>query len=62
MIAAIFITISVLFDIGVWYFVKNLKVFDEEVQDDGNSAQLKQLKSITESESSAEGVNASKEQ
>lgn len=29
MIASVFITISVLFDMGVWYFVKNLVVFDD---------------------------------
>ncbi|XP_037950487.1 solute carrier organic anion transporter family member 74D-like [Teleopsis dalmanni] len=31
--AAIFITIGALFDCGVWYYVKDLKIFDEEVKD-----------------------------
>lgn len=26
-----FVTIGTLFDAGVWYFVKDLKIFDEEV-------------------------------
>lgn len=30
--AAAFVTIGTLFDIGVWYFVKELKIFDEEVE------------------------------
>ncbi|GJQ65785.1 hypothetical protein Trydic_g11955 [Trypoxylus dichotomus] len=30
--AAAFVTIGTLFDIGVWYFVKGLKIFDEEVE------------------------------
>ena len=27
-----FVTIGTLFDVGVWYFVKNVKIFDEEVE------------------------------
>lgn len=30
--------VSILFDIGVWLNVKKLKMFDEEVAVDGNSA------------------------
>lgn len=30
--AATFVTIGTFFDIGVWYFVKGLKIFDEEVE------------------------------
>lgn len=30
--AATFVTIGTLFDVGVWYFVKGLKIFDEEVE------------------------------
>lgn len=29
-IAVIFIVFSVLFDLGVWYYVKELKIFDED--------------------------------
>jgi hypothetical protein len=32
-IAAGFVTFGVLFDAGVWYFVKDLKIFDEEVKE-----------------------------
>lgn len=31
-IAAGFVTIGVLFDAGVWYYVKDLKIFDDEVK------------------------------
>lgn len=31
-IAAGFVTLGVLFDAGVWYYVKDLKIFDEEVK------------------------------
>ncbi|KAK9758932.1 Kazal-type serine protease inhibitor domain [Popillia japonica] len=30
--AAAFVTVGTLFDIGVWYFVKGLKIFDEEIE------------------------------
>ncbi|XP_018326966.1 solute carrier organic anion transporter family member 5A1 [Agrilus planipennis] len=30
--AASFVTIGTIFDLGVWYFVKDLKIFDEEVE------------------------------
>ncbi|XP_076662082.1 organic anion transporting polypeptide 58Dc isoform X1 [Halictus rubicundus] len=30
--AASFVTIGTLFDIGVWYFVKDVKIFDEEIE------------------------------
>jgi solute carrier organic anion transporter family, member 5A len=30
-IAAGFVCVGVLFDGGVWYYVKDLKIFDEEV-------------------------------
>ena len=32
-IAAGFVCVGVLFDGGVWYYVKDLKIFDEEVKD-----------------------------
>ncbi|XP_030370768.1 solute carrier organic anion transporter family member 74D [Scaptodrosophila lebanonensis] len=31
--AAVFIAIGAIFDTGVWYYVKDLKIFDEEVKD-----------------------------
>lgn len=31
-IAAGFVTVGVLFDAGVWYYVKDLKIFDDEVK------------------------------
>ncbi|KAL0126171.1 hypothetical protein PUN28_004946 [Cardiocondyla obscurior] len=30
--AASFVTIGTLFDVGVWYFVKDVKIFDEEIE------------------------------
>lgn len=33
MIAAVFIAIGAIFDGGVWYYAKDLKIFDEEVND-----------------------------
>lgn len=27
-----FIAIGIFFDVGVWYFVKNVKIFDEEIE------------------------------
>ena len=27
-----FVTIGVLFDVGVWYYVKDVKIFDEEIE------------------------------
>lgn len=30
--SAAFVTIGTLLDVGVWYFVKGLKIFDEEVE------------------------------
>ncbi|KOX72491.1 Solute carrier organic anion transporter family member 5A1 [Melipona quadrifasciata] len=30
--AATFVTIGTLFDVGVWYFVKDVKIFDEEIE------------------------------
>lgn len=32
-IAAGFVTVGVLFDVGVWYYVKDLKIFDDEVKE-----------------------------
>lgn len=32
-IAACFVSIGVLFDAGVWFYVKDLKIFDDEVKD-----------------------------
>jgi solute carrier organic anion transporter family, member 5A len=31
-IAAGFVAVGVVFDAGVWYYVKDLKIFDEEVK------------------------------
>ncbi|XP_017886610.1 solute carrier organic anion transporter family member 2A1 [Ceratina calcarata] len=30
--AATFVTIGTIFDVGVWYFVKDVKIFDEEIE------------------------------
>lgn len=30
--AASFVTVGTLFDVGVWYFVKDVKIFDEEIE------------------------------
>lgn len=38
-IAAIFVLIGTLFDCGVWYYVKHLKIFDDEI-DDAKSTEL----------------------
>lgn len=27
-----FVTIGTLFDVGVWYYVKDVKIFDEEIE------------------------------
>lgn len=27
-----FVTIGTIFDVGVWYFVKDVKIFDEEIE------------------------------
>lgn len=32
-IAACFVSVGTMFDAGVWFFVKNLKIFDEEPND-----------------------------
>lgn len=32
LIAAAFVSVGVFFDAGVWYYVKDLKIFDEEVK------------------------------
>lgn len=31
-IAAGFVSVGVIFDMGVWYYVKDLKIFDDEVK------------------------------
>lgn len=31
--AAVFITLGAVFDFGVWYYVKDLKIFDEEIKE-----------------------------
>jgi len=31
-IAAGFVTVGVLFDAGVWYYVKDLKIFDDDIK------------------------------
>lgn len=33
-IASTFVFIGTIFDVGVWYFVKDLKIFDEEVKEE----------------------------
>lgn len=30
--AAVFVAIGTLFDFGVWYYVKDLKIFDDETE------------------------------
>ncbi|KAL5285654.1 hypothetical protein ACFFRR_007384 [Megaselia abdita] len=35
-VASAFVTLGALFDIGVWYYVKNLKIFDEENNNEDN--------------------------
>lgn len=32
-IASTFVTLGSIFDVGVWYYVKDLKIFDEEIKD-----------------------------
>lgn len=39
-IAATFVAIGVLFDGGVWYLVKDLKIFDDEEPNDTPLAEL----------------------
>lgn len=39
-IAASFVFIGTLFDLGVWYFVKDLKIFDDDGKD-GKSIDIK---------------------
>lgn len=34
LIATFFVTVGVIFDTGVWYYVKDLKIFDEEVEEE----------------------------
>jgi len=31
--AAVFVALGTLFDCAVWYYVKDLKIFDEDVKD-----------------------------
>lgn len=38
-IAAAFIAVGALFDVGVWYHVKDLKIFDDDVKE----TELKEL-------------------
>lgn len=33
LVAALFVAMGTLFDVIVWYYVKGLKIFDDEVQD-----------------------------
>lgn len=60
-IASVFITISVLFDIGVWYFVKNLIVFDDEKADDKNAIDPISLENISESQVNSNKVDVAQE-
>lgn len=46
-IAAGFIAIGALFDIAVWYHVKNLKVYDEKLPD---GTEMKDLDGLMKSE------------
>lgn len=32
LIAAAFVAVGVFFDMGVWYYVKDLKIFDDDVK------------------------------
>jgi organic anion transporter 5A len=33
LLAALSVAIGTMFDVGVWYYVKDLKIFDEKVRD-----------------------------
>lgn len=37
-VASGFVTLGALFDIGVWYYVENLSIFDEENQNEDNNS------------------------
>jgi hypothetical protein len=43
--AAFFVTLGTIVDIGVWYYVKDLKIFDEE--DEKNSEQITKKEDVT---------------
>lgn len=60
-IASVFITISVLFDMGVWYFVKNLIVFDDEKADDSNAIEPISLEKISELPVNSNKVDVAKD-
>lgn len=52
-IAAAFIAVGALFDVGVWYHVKDLKIYDDEVKE----TELQELK-IKEDTNTAEKQTA----
>lgn len=52
-IAAAFIAVGALFDVGVWYHVKDLKIYDDEVKE----TELKDL-TIKEDTNTAEKQTA----
>uniref|UniRef100_A0A182UP32 Solute carrier organic anion transporter family member n=1 Tax=Anopheles merus TaxID=30066 RepID=A0A182UP32_ANOME len=47
-IAAAFVLVGTLFDCGVWYYVKDLKIFDDEVQDKEIALADKEEEAITD--------------
>lgn len=61
LIASVFITISVLFDVGVWYFVKDLVVFDDEKADDNNAVDSVSLENILEPQVNSKKLEVAKE-
>lgn len=52
-IAAAFIAVGALFDVGVWYHVKDLKIYDEEITE----TELKEL-NVKEDKTAAEKQTA----
>lgn len=52
-IAAAFIAVGALFDVGVWYHVKDLKIYDDEIKE----TELKELK-VKEDTNTAEKQTA----
>ncbi|KAK9505167.1 hypothetical protein O3M35_009278 [Rhynocoris fuscipes] len=53
-IAASLVSIGTMFDLGVWYYVKDLKIFDEEVELEGvNNKNSKSATNITNSNSNS---------
>lgn len=47
-IAASFVTIGTMFDVGVWYYVKDLKIFDDEIRETEMAVAEKEEEAIHE--------------